>query len=46
LTFLRKRLNRQLAELGPSDLSAYRSFLISALAALGTLDAVDFDGMG
>jgi len=24
----------------------YRSFVISALAALGTLDAVDFDGMG
>jgi hypothetical protein len=38
--------NRQPAEVGLSGLSAYRSFVISALAALGTLDAVDFDGMG
>jgi hypothetical protein len=45
LIFLRKRLNRQLAEVGPANLSAYRSFVISALAALGTLEAVDFDGM-
>jgi hypothetical protein len=46
LTFLRKCLNRQPAELGLSGLSAYRSFVISALAVLGTPDAVDFDGMG
>jgi len=35
-----KRLNRRLAELGLADLSAYRTFLVSAPAEWARLDAL------